>query len=91
MTRPLKISGVAIAVLALISLITHLKACELSHWKDWRIIDTLAAAYAEQGDFEQAIKYQKRVLGTGGSSKDDKIKNHLTFYEQHVPYRELAK
>jgi len=69
-----------------------LKACELSEWKDWGIIDTLAAAYAEQGDFDQAIKYQKQVLETGKSSKDyDKIKHHLALYEQHTPYREVAK
>jgi len=69
-----------------------LKACELSQWKDWGIIDTLAAAYAEQGDFEQAIKYQKQVLEIGRSSNDyDKIKNHLALYEQHTPYREIAK
>ena len=66
-----------------------LKACELSEWKDWRMIDTLAAAYAEQGDFDGAIKYQKQVLQTGKSSNEyDKIKRHLALYEQHTPYRE---
>jgi tetratricopeptide (TPR) repeat protein len=69
-----------------------LKACELSEWKDWGIIDTLAAAYAEQGDFDRAIKYQKQVLQIGKSSNDyAKIKQHLALYEQHTPYRELAK
>ena len=69
-----------------------LKACELSQWKDWGIIDTLAAAYAEQGDFDQAIKYQKQVLEISKSSNDyDKIKKHLALYEQHMPYREVAK
>jgi tetratricopeptide (TPR) repeat protein len=69
-----------------------LKACELSEWKDGGIIDTLAAAYAEQGDFDQAIKYQKQVLEIGKSSNDyDKIKQCLALYEQHTPYREVAK
>jgi len=69
-----------------------LKACELSQWKDWGIIDTLAAAYAEQGDFDQAIKYQKQVLQIGKSGSDyDKIKQHLALYEQRRPYREIAK
>lgn len=69
-----------------------LKACELCDWKDWGIIDTLAAAYAEQGDFDRAIKYQKQVLEIGKSSNDyDKIKQHLVLYEQHRPYREVAK
>ena len=69
-----------------------LKACELSHWKDWGIIDTLAAAYAEQRDFEQAIRYQKQALELAGSSNaQENIKNHLALYEQRKPYREGAK
>jgi len=69
-----------------------LKACELSEWKDWGIIDTLAAAYAEQGDFDRAIEYQKQVLQIGKFANDyDKIKEHLALYEQHTPYREVAR
>jgi tetratricopeptide (TPR) repeat protein len=56
------------------------------------MIDTLAAAYAEQGDFDRAIKYQKQVLEIGKSSNEYyKIKEHLSFYEQHRPYREITK
>ena len=33
------------------------RACELSQWKDAGVIDTLAAAYAEIGDFAQAMRY----------------------------------
>ena len=69
-----------------------LKACELTEWKNWNIIDTLAAAYAERGDFDQAIKYQKQVIEISKSSNGhDKIKQHLALYEQHTPYREVAK
>jgi tetratricopeptide (TPR) repeat protein len=69
-----------------------LKACELSQWNDWNIIDTLAAAYAEQGDFDRAIKYQKQVLEMGKFAKDnDKIRQHLALYEQHTPYRQNGK
>jgi len=69
-----------------------LRACELSEWRDWGMIDTLAAGYAEQGDFDRAIKYQKQVLEIGKSSNEyDKIKEHLSLYEQHRPYREITK
>jgi len=38
------------------------EACELSQWDNYRHIDTLAAAYAQAGRFEQAVKWQSQVI-----------------------------
>jgi tetratricopeptide (TPR) repeat protein len=71
------------------AIITAKKACSLDDWKDWRCIDTLAAAYAEAGKFDQAVKYQEQVVqhiapedtNAGGA------KERLALYQQHKPYR----
>jgi tetratricopeptide (TPR) repeat protein len=64
------------------------KACELSDWKDPSSMDTLAAAYAEVGDFEQAIKWETNFLGTSNLSGEDTAggKSRLALYQAHRPY-----
>jgi tetratricopeptide (TPR) repeat protein len=37
-------------------------ACEQTGWKDPLCLDTLAAAYAETGQFEEAVRFQIRAL-----------------------------
>ena len=68
------------------------KACELMHWKNWRHIDTLAAAYAETEDFDSAIKYGMQALQTAPNDDDvEGAKQRLQLYRQHKAYREKPK
>jgi tetratricopeptide (TPR) repeat protein len=66
------------------------KACELSQWKSWGYVDTLAAAYAEAGDFDQAIKYQELALkmAPAESEKVQGAKQRLELYKQRKPFRQ---
>lgn len=38
------------------------KACELTAWKNGGWIDSLAAAYAEAGDFDKAVEWQQKGM-----------------------------
>ena len=40
------------------------KACKLTGNSDYRYIGTLAAVYAELGDFAKAVEYQKKAIGS---------------------------
>ncbi len=68
------------------------KACKLSQWKNWAYIDTLAAAFAESGHFQQAVKYQERVVQNIPSpDKDaDGARERLALYKLHKAYRQAA-
>src|SRR6184192_1957138 len=63
-----------------------IKAWELS--KDPAFLDTLAAAYAEAGDFKQAIKWETKFLETPNLSEKNTTggKSRLALYQAHKPY-----
>ena len=65
------------------------RACELTQWKNPIIIDTLAAAQAEAGDFDTAVKSQKKAIEllTDEQQKAD-YRSRLALYQAKKPYRQ---
>jgi tetratricopeptide (TPR) repeat protein len=67
------------------------RACELTEWKDAMVIDTLAAASAETGDFDSAVKWQAKAIEILTDEKDrDEFHARLVLYQQKKPYRQPA-
>jgi tetratricopeptide (TPR) repeat protein len=69
------------------------KACELEGWKTWYCIGTLGAAYAESGDFERAISFQKQAMKMPGVTDSERAdaEKRLILFQQGKPYHEPAK
>lgn len=65
------------------------KACELTDHKNGGFLDTLAAAYAEAGEFDKAVEWQEKALKAGDMPiKDlDAAKKRLELFKQKKPYR----
>jgi tetratricopeptide (TPR) repeat protein len=66
------------------------KACELTQWKDAHELDTLAAAFAETGAYDHAIKLQAEAikLYEGAAEVRSGMEKRLALYRRHHPYRD---
>jgi Tfp pilus assembly protein PilF len=64
-------------------------ACSIMIWKDEHMIDTLAVAYGEIGDFNSAVQYAAQALAVKGISPDSTklFQQHLALFQQHKPIR----
>jgi HJR/Mrr/RecB family endonuclease len=67
--------------------------CELSRWSNASYLDTLAAAEAEAGLFDAAVKHEQQALELAKAGKVDvkDFESRLSLYQQHKPYRTAAK
>jgi tetratricopeptide (TPR) repeat protein len=68
------------------------RACELSSGGLATCVETLAAAYAEAGDFEAASDTQREATGML-STKDARMepyRSRLALYVSHKPYRDVT-
>ncbi|MEM7234204.1 MAG: hypothetical protein AAF517_18645, partial [Planctomycetota bacterium] len=63
------------------------RACELSEWKLDAILDTLGAAYAEAGDFDNAVKWARAAIDLA-EMPDPGDEVRLRLFEEGQPYRE---
>ncbi|NLE37372.1 MAG: tetratricopeptide repeat protein [Pirellulaceae bacterium] len=74
-----------------------LKACELTQYGQAHILSTLAAAYAESGDFKSAVEWSKKAIeldkkdeekGDDGDNVGDALEKELQSYRDGKPWRE---
>jgi tetratricopeptide (TPR) repeat protein len=61
------------------------KHCELAHWNDATRFGSLAAAYAQLGQFEKAVIWQKKYIAAVEGSEKKYAKIRLEQYEARQP------
>jgi tetratricopeptide (TPR) repeat protein len=67
------------------------RACELTEWRDAALLDVLAAAYAEAGDFESAVKWQNAANALHHDDEEKTLgQSRLRLFEQKKPVRDSA-
>ena len=68
------------------------RGCEISEWKDAGYMDTLAAAYAEAGDFESAVRVIREAIEIERRRNPrvhlEALRDHLARFEARQPLRD---
>ena len=70
------------------------QACQMTEYKNAGYLDTLAAAYAEKGEFSNAVKWQEEAIKAADKEPEEvqaDIKSRVELYKQNKPYRETPK
>lgn len=65
------------------------EASEASGYKAAYILSTLAAASAETGDFQSAVKWSSKAVEIGEKGQSETLKKELDSYKAKRPWREL--
>jgi tetratricopeptide (TPR) repeat protein len=64
------------------------EAAKLTQWKDDTVLDVLAAAYAEGGDFRSAQKWEEKAILLGSQQDIPYYQRRLLFYQSGKAWRE---
>jgi tetratricopeptide (TPR) repeat protein len=67
-----------------------IKALDLAGWQSAPMLTTLAGAYAECGEFDKAVEYQKDALNLASEQQKNGYSLLLELYRLKKPYRERA-
>jgi tetratricopeptide (TPR) repeat protein len=62
-------------------------ACELTGWRDWQALDALAAAHAQDGDFDKAVETGKQARDLAAGDNRAACEERLKLYAAGQPLR----
>jgi hypothetical protein len=68
------------------------RACQLTDWKEPRCLTTLAAAYSEKADFDNAMRWQQKAIDllTTTSPEINECRKVLVRYKSKKPYHAVG-
>jgi tetratricopeptide (TPR) repeat protein len=62
--------------------------CKRTKWSNSSALRALAAAYAEDGNFDKAVEFQKKAIDLALAPQKGSLRKEFALYERKQPYRE---
>ena len=56
------------------------RGCELTSWQEANLLDTLASAYAECGQFDEAVRWASKALESASDEIKETIREHVELF-----------
>ncbi len=63
-------------------------ACQATEYRRADVLSTLAAAYAEAGDFAAAVQWSQKAIELAAPEQKSQLSEQLAAYRRHQPWRE---
>ena len=67
------------------------RVCKLTNYQSAFGLDALAAAYAESGQFDEAVRSQEKAVRLAPAPQQAGLRERLALYQQGKPFRETSK
>jgi len=67
------------------------RACEATDYKAAHILSTLAAGYAESGDFDKAVEWSTKAVDLDAKEHQEQLEKELQSYHEKKPWRERLR
>ena len=64
------------------------QACAITEYKQWNALDTLAVAYAENGQFGEAKQWLGTALTLAPEEEKERLQSHLDLVMARKPVRD---
>jgi tetratricopeptide (TPR) repeat protein len=67
------------------------RACELTEFQEFDLLDTLATSYARQGNWQEAIRWEQQAIALAPAEAKPALEERLRLFQQQRPFVDVIE